>query len=196
MKEEEGRRNAAMEAFSVAEKRNQELKKKLLEVEKERKYAVAALESTEKQAESQRLLLRTTEDNLATFKTQISSLKKKLEEVEKARVLAEKAWEEAEKAKDEVEQHGYNVGVAETEDALRAEVPAICKTYCALTWDEALNQTGIEASSVLRKAGSVYYPPTIRLTSSSDSKADLSPSKAGEVQGSPPKAPPVADTSS
>ena len=38
-----------------------------------------------------------------------------------------------------MEQHGYNVGVAETEDALRAEVPAICKTYCALTWDEALN---------------------------------------------------------
>ena len=91
MEEEEGRRNAAMEALSVAEKSNQELKKKLLEVEKERKYAVAALESIEKQAESQRLLLRTTEDNLATFKTQIASLKKKLEEVEKARVLAEKA---------------------------------------------------------------------------------------------------------
>ena len=91
MKEEEGRRNATVKAFSVAEKSNQELKKKLLEVEKERKYAVAALESTEKQAESQRLLLRTTEDNLATSKTQIASLKKKLEEVKKARVLAEKA---------------------------------------------------------------------------------------------------------
>ena len=90
MKEEEGRRNVAVEAFSVAGKSNQELKKKLLEVEKERKYAVAALESTEKQAESQRLLLRTTEDNLATSKTQIASLKKKLEEVEKAKVLAEK----------------------------------------------------------------------------------------------------------
>ena len=49
---------------------------------------------------------------------------------------------------------------------------------------------------MLRKAGSVYYSPAIHLTSSSDSKADLSPSKAGEVQGSPLKAPPVADTSS
>ena len=49
---------------------------------------------------------------------------------------------------------------------------------------------------MLRKAGSVYYPPAIRLTSSSDSKADLSPSEVGEVQGSPPKAPHVADTSS
>ena len=91
MNEEEGRRNTAVEAFSMAEKSNQELKKKLLEVEKERKYAVAALESAEKQAESQRLLLRTAEDNLATSKTQIASLKKKLEEVEKAKVLAEKA---------------------------------------------------------------------------------------------------------
>ena len=90
MNEEERRRNATVEAFSMAEKSNQELKKKLLKVEKERKYAVATLESTEKQAESQKLLLRTAEDNLATSKTQIASLKKKLEEVEKAIVLAKK----------------------------------------------------------------------------------------------------------
>ena len=159
MKEEEERRNAAVEAFSVAEKNNQELKKKLLEVEKERKYATVALENAEKQSESQRLLLRTVEDNLATSKTQIVALKKKkLEEVEKAR-------EEANKAKDEAEQHDYDVGMAETEDALRAEVPAVCRTYCALTWDEALNQAGVKASSVLRKAGSVCYPPAICLAS-------------------------------
>ena len=63
----------------------------------------------------------------------------KLDEVEKARVLAKKAREEAGKAKDEVEQNSYDFGVAETEDALRAEVSAVCRTYCALTWDEALN---------------------------------------------------------
>ena len=166
MKEEEERRNAAVEAFSVAKKNNQELKKKLLEVEKERKYATVALENAEKQSESQRLLLRTVEDNLATSKTQIVALKKKkLEEVEKARVLTEKAREEADKAKDEAEQHDYDVGMAETEDALRAEVPAVCRTYCALTWDKALNQAGVEASSVLRKAGSVCYPPAICLAS-------------------------------
>ena len=51
---------------------------------------MATLESTEKQAESQKLLRRSAEDNLATSKTQIASLKKKLEEVEKAIVLAEK----------------------------------------------------------------------------------------------------------
>ena len=55
MKEEESRCNAAMKAFQVAEKSLKETKKKLLEEEKERKYAAAALESAEKQAETQRL---------------------------------------------------------------------------------------------------------------------------------------------
>ena len=38
-----------------------------------------------------------------------------------------------EKERDEAEQHGYDVGVAETEDAFRAEVPAVCRAYCAQT---------------------------------------------------------------
>ena len=132
MKKEEGRRNAAVDAFHVAEKGIQELKKKLLEEEKERKYAATAHENVVKQVESQRLLLHTVEDNLASSKTQIAELKKRLEEVEKARVQAEnareeaeKAREEAKKARDEVEQHGYDVGMARTEDALRAEVPTV-----------------------------------------------------------------------
>ena len=39
----------------------------------------------------------------------------------------------AKKERDEAEQHGYDVGVVETEDALRAEVPAVCRAYCAQT---------------------------------------------------------------
>ena len=69
MKEEEGRRNAVMEAFQVAEKSFKETKKKLLEEEKERKFAAAALESAEKQVETQRLQLRDVEDELAATKT-------------------------------------------------------------------------------------------------------------------------------
>ena len=45
---EEGWCNASVEAFQVAEKSLKETKKKLLEEEKERKSAVAALESAEK----------------------------------------------------------------------------------------------------------------------------------------------------
>ena len=55
---------------------------------------------------------------------------------------AKKANEQAERAWDQLEQDGYNAGVAETE--------------------EALNWAGIEASSSLRKATNVYYPLAIR----------------------------------
>ena len=156
----------------MAKKSLKKTKKKLLKEEKERKSATTALESAKKQAETQRLQLQDVNDQLATTKTQITALKKKLEEVEKAKALAEKTRDEAVKAKDATEQHGYEVGVAETEDSLRVEVPAMCRTYCALVWDEALNQGGVEVSSVLRKAESIYYPPTIRPQSSSGSMTD------------------------
>ena len=141
-------------------------------------------------------MLRTAEDNLTSSKTQIAALKKKLEEVEKARATAEKAQEEVKKAKDEAEQHGYDVGMAETEDILRAEVLALCRTYCAQTWEEALNQAGVEASFVLRRAESVYYLPAIHPASSSDSKADPASSEAVDAQGSPTRAPSAVNTSS
>ncbi|XP_030925595.1 uncharacterized protein LOC115952562 [Quercus lobata] len=195
MKEKEGKRTATVDAFHVAEKSNKELKVKLNEEIKERKSTAAALENAKKQAESQRLLLRDAEDKLATVKEQIAALQKKLGDAKKAKALTEKTKDEAVKAKEAAEQHRYEVGVAEIEDALRAEVPTVYRTYCALTWDEALNQDRVEASSMLRKAESVYYPPAIRPRSSADSKADPESSEVGEIQSSPPKDPPVVDVS-
>ena len=61
------------------------------------------------------------------------------DQAEKAKVEAEKAKVEAEKEKDEAEQHGYDIGVAEAEDALWAKVPTVYRAYCAQTWEEALN---------------------------------------------------------
>ena len=87
-----------------------------MEEQRERKSAAAALDSAEKQAKSQKVLLRNTEDQLTASKTQIVTLKKKLEEAEKAKV-------QAERARDQAEQDGYDARVAETEEALRAEVP-------------------------------------------------------------------------
>ena len=59
----------------------------------------------------------------------MAALRQQLEEAIKLKDLAEKARLQdeddrikAEKERDEAEQHGYDVGVAETEDALRAEV--------------------------------------------------------------------------
>ena len=55
-------------------------------------------------------------DELVTAREQIKLLKKKLED--------------AEKAKDQAEQDGYNVGVAEFEEALKAEVSWVYRAYC------------------------------------------------------------------
>ena len=116
-------------------------------------------------------------------------MKRKLEEVENARNQvekamkeAEKAREEAEKAREEAQQEGYDIGVVEIEEALMAEVSRVCRNYCLQVWNEALNQAGVEASSVLRKAENVYYPPVIRAASSSSSKANAPP-----FSSSPPK---------
>ena len=58
MKEEEGRWIAVLEAFSLVEKRIQELNNQLTEADRERKSTKAALHGVEKQAESQRKQLR------------------------------------------------------------------------------------------------------------------------------------------
>ena len=71
---------------------------------------------------------------------------------------AEKAKEQAERAQGQVEQDGYDARVVEIKEALRAEVPRVCRTYCSQTWYEALNRAGVEASSPLRKAKNIYYP--------------------------------------
>ena len=82
---------------------------------------------------------------------------------EKARLQAEEDKIKAEKERDEAEQHGYDISVAETEDALRAEVPAVCRAYCAQTWEEALNQAGVKASSGLRRPESIIFPSTLQI---------------------------------
>ena len=85
------------------------------------------------------MLLRNVEDQLAASREQILALKKKLDEVQKAKDHTEKAKEETKKVWEEAEQHEYDVGVAEIEDALRTDVLGVCRLYCAQVWDKALN---------------------------------------------------------
>ena len=47
------------------------------------------------------------------------------------------------------------MGVAEIEEALRAEVLEVCRFYCLQVWNEALDQAGVEVSSTLRRAKNV-----------------------------------------
>ena len=111
MKEEKGRRIVAVDAFHLVEKSIQELKSKLTEEERERKSVAVALDITERQAEGQWVLFHNAEDQLVTLKEQIIALKKKLEE-------AEKTKDQAKKAREETEQQGYDIGVAEIEEAM------------------------------------------------------------------------------
>ena len=48
MKKEEGRRNATVKAFNMAEKRINEMKSKMAEVERDKKSAEAALDNAKK----------------------------------------------------------------------------------------------------------------------------------------------------
>ena len=100
---------------------------------------------------------------MAALKQQLEEAKKLKEQAEKAKMQAEEDKVKAEKERDEAEQHGYDVGVAETEDALQTEVPTVCRAHCAQTWEEALNQAGIEASSDLRKPERIIFPPALRI---------------------------------
>ena len=70
---------------------------------------------------------------MSSSKEQIATLQKKLEEAQKLKDQAERLKTEAEQAKMEVEkawdkakQHGHDIGIAETEETLWAEVPAVC----------------------------------------------------------------------
>ena len=66
--------------------------------------------------------------------------------------------------------------MAETEDALRAEVPAVCRAYCTKTWEEALNRVGIDASSELRKPENIIFPPALQIPNQKEAAPPVSQS--------------------
>ena len=74
--------------------------------------------------------------------------------------------------------------MAETEDTLRAEVPAVCRAYCAQTWEEALNQAGVEASSGLRKPESIIFPSALQIPKQAET-APLVPQPTAEAPPQP-----------
>ena len=100
--------------------------------------------------------------------------KKLKDQAEKARIRAEEDKAKVKKERDEAEQHGYDVGVAETEDTLRAEVPTVCRAYSTQTWEEAFNQAGIEASSELRKPKNIVFPLALQILSQKEASPPVS----------------------
>ncbi|XP_030945356.1 inner centromere protein-like [Quercus lobata] len=167
--DERKRRATAIQTLSKFEQDLADAKKNLQVEVQARKSAESALEGYQKQAEDQGRLLRKANAELKKTQEQTLVLRKHLEETQKLRERAEKSKEQAEKAKikaeqtmNEAEQRGYEIGIAETEKALRAEVPEVCRIYYARTWSEALNRVGVKASSELRKLENIFYPEAIR----------------------------------
>ena len=156
--DERKRRVTAVQTLTIAKNSNADLKQKLKEEEQAKKSSESALKGVETQAESQRKLANEIKGQLVVVKEQMAALK---DLAEKAKLQAEEDKGKAEKERDEAEQHGYYVGIAETEDALRAEVPAVCRAYCAQTWEEALNQAGVETSSELRRPERIIFPSAL-----------------------------------
>ena len=139
-------------------------------------------------------------------KEQISDLKKILilvendkgvaefarDEAMRAKREAEFARNEAKAAKETAEDEGYNAGVAETQASLKAQIPGVCRLYCSQVWEEALKRAGVDASSDLWKAESIFYPTAICEAASTSSEAvsdqhegGVTQSKAAQV-GVPP----------
>ena len=100
----------------------------------------------------------------------------------RAKQEAEFAKTEAETAKDKAEEEGYEAGVADTQASLKAQIPGVCRLYCSQVWEEALKRARVEASSDLWKAENVFYPPAIRETASTNSKAMSAPQEAEAAQ--------------
>ena len=139
------------------------------------------MKGAEKQAESQRKLTNEVKEQLAGSKEQLVALKQQLGEAKKLRDQAEKARmkakedkAKAKKERDVTEQHSYDVGVAETEDALRAEVPVVCRAYYTQTWEEALNRAGIDASSELRKPENIIFPLALQIPNQKEAAPPVS----------------------
>ena len=86
--------------------------------------------------------------------------------------------------------------MAETEEALRAEVSRVCRNYCSQVWNEALNQAGVEASSALRRAKSIYYPSVIRESVPPSSRTDTASEVAEAGKDGTAKVPTSSDTPS
>ena len=132
-----------------------QLAEKLKVAENGRKSAEAGLKSAEVQVEDQRKELYTTQLNLATEKVAVLDLQSKLLKAEEALKMAQEAAIAAETS-------AYERGVLETETRLTAEVTAICRKYCAETYNQALDQAGIPVDSDLRRTDQVYYLEDLR----------------------------------
>ena len=148
-------RHIVEKALGMGNHEKTQLVEKLKVAKNGRKSSKAGLKSAETQAEDQRKEFYTTQLNLATEKAAILDLQSKL-------LRAEEALKVAQEAAITAETLAYERGVLETETRLTAEVTAVCREYCAETYNQALDQAGILTNSDLRRTDQLYYLEDLR----------------------------------
>ena len=75
----------------------------------------------------------------------------------------------------------YDSGVAETQAALKAQVPGVYRLYCSQVWNEAFKHARADALSNLWKAECVFYPPAIREDATPSSEVRDAPEEVEAV---------------
>ena len=134
-------------------KENQaKLSKQLKEVVRAKDSSEAGLWNAENQAEEQRKQLHYIEINLATKKQLVKEIREELQKAKEATQLAKGAAEAKKQA-------AYTLGVGETQARLTKEFSLVCKEYCDISWDKALDAAKVPMDSDLRWPESVYYDP-------------------------------------
>ena len=142
----------------------------------------AGLKNVEKQIEEQRKQLHFTEINLETEKQLVKGLREELQKVKEAAQLAKEAIEAE-------NQEAYTLGVEETQVRLTVELSVVCREYCGISQDKALDAAGVLADSDLRRPENVYYNPEIRELPGPDSSNPKQAPEASErllVDQAPP----------
>ena len=99
------------------------------------------MKNAKKQVEDQQQKLHVTEINLATEKQAVLDLKASLQKAKEEIQLAKEAVETEKRA-------AFQLGVEETQVRLAEELSEVCRDYCSITWDKALNVAGVLADSV------------------------------------------------
>jgi len=65
----------------------------------------------------------------------------------------------------------------------------VCRTYCAQTWDEALNRARVKASFKLRRPKNIYYPPAIRASDLPSIQGEAASTIADSIEETKPQDP-------
>ena len=96
-----------------------------------------------------------------------NNLKEKIRGGREGQGQADKAKEEVEKAREEAKQHGYDIGMAKTKDALRAKAPGVCSYTATKCGMKPLTDLGLRLPLRLGKQKtfttlkpSAFHPPT------------------------------------